>query len=87
MDIRSIGWFVSDLGGLPGVGWFVPLCPSCTLWAITSVCVSALPGLGGLGVVSDCVGIVLAGDSDITGIHDNWCYCRYSGISGVGVFT
>lgn len=34
MDIRSIVRVVSDLGGVPGVGWFVPLCPSCTLWAI-----------------------------------------------------
>lgn len=34
VDTRSIVWFVSGLSGLGGVGWFVPLCPSCTLWAI-----------------------------------------------------
>ena len=40
---------MSDLGGLPGVGWFVPLCPLSTLWAITSVCVSAMSASGGVG--------------------------------------
>lgn len=85
MDIRSIVRFVSDLGGLPGVGWFVPLCPLITLWAIRSVCVSALPGSGGLGGMPVLSGSV--GESDIpgiTGIHGKGSNSRYSPVSGVG---
>ena len=74
--------FVSDLGGLPGVGWFVPLCPFITLWAIGSVCVSAMSGSGGLGGSPVLSG--LAGESDIpgiTGIHGNRSNSRYWCIS------
>jgi hypothetical protein len=34
MDIRSIVRVVSDLGGLGGVGWFVPLWGLCTICPI-----------------------------------------------------
>ena len=76
--------FVSDLGGLPGVGWFVPLCPFITLWAIQSVCVSAMSGLGGLG--GSPVLSRLDGESDmsgITGIHGNRGNSRYWCVSGM----
>lgn len=81
----TVWWFVSDLGGLPGVGWFIPLCPLITLWAIRSVCVSALPGSGGLGGMPVLSG--LDGESDIpgiTGIHGNRSNSRYSPVSGIG---
>ena len=72
-----MGWFVSGLGGLGGVGWFVPLWGLCTICPIRLRMFVHLFGSGGEG----------GGIRTLPTYRDNWCYCRYSPVSGLGVFT